>query len=175
MPEAATGSVLWKKVFFKILQNLQETPVTEETLRNSAKFLRTSFLQKNSGRLLLKCGHCKSEVKEIDCLCCTEVDAILIVSAEILEYEGSISSSSFYGHLPDYQPNLLALNTGYMSSSCGSWCSWTKQGGLVNLRFYLFVSGVNYSEQEREVSSRFSFVTPGVWALPLRPTANEVA
>ena len=100
-------------MFFKILQNLQETPVTEETLRNSAKFLRTSFLQNNSGRLLLKCRHCKSEVKEIDCLCCTEVDAILIVSAEILEYEGSISSSSFYGHLPDYQPNLLALNTGY--------------------------------------------------------------
>ena len=32
----------------------------------------------------------------------------------------------------------------------------------MNLRFYLFVSGVNYSEQEREVSSRFSFVTQGV-------------
>ena len=32
----------------------------------------------------------------------------------------------------------------------------------MNLMFYLFVSGVNYSEQEREVSSRFSFVIPGV-------------
>ena len=25
-----------------------------------------------------KCGHCKNEVREIDCLCCREVDAMLI-------------------------------------------------------------------------------------------------
>ena len=38
-------------------QNSQETPVPEETPVNFAKFLRTSLLQNNSGRLLLKCGH----------------------------------------------------------------------------------------------------------------------
>ena len=54
MPEAATVGVLRKKVFFKISQNSQETPVPEETPVNFAKFLRTSFLQNNSGRLLLK-------------------------------------------------------------------------------------------------------------------------
>ena len=54
MPEAATVGVLRKKLFFKISQNSQETPVPEETPVNFAKFLRTPFLQNNSGRLLLK-------------------------------------------------------------------------------------------------------------------------
>ena len=54
MPETATVGVLRKKVFFKISQNSQETPVPEETPVNFAKFLRTPFLQNNSGRLLLK-------------------------------------------------------------------------------------------------------------------------
>ena len=54
MPEAATVGVLRKKVFFKISQNSQETPVPEETPVNFAKFLRTPFLQNNSGQLLLK-------------------------------------------------------------------------------------------------------------------------
>ena len=43
MPEAATVGVLPKKVFFKISQNSQETPVPEETILNFAKFLRTPF------------------------------------------------------------------------------------------------------------------------------------
>ena len=44
-----------------------------------------------------KCGHCKNEAREIDCLCCREVDAMLIASAKIPEREGSISPCSFYG------------------------------------------------------------------------------
>ena len=43
----------------------QETPLPEETPMNFAKFLRTPFLQNNSGRLLLKCGHCNSEAKHV--------------------------------------------------------------------------------------------------------------
>ena len=39
MPEVATGGVLRKKVFFKMSQNSQETPVPEETPVNFAKFL----------------------------------------------------------------------------------------------------------------------------------------
>ena len=120
MPEATTGGVLWKKVFFKISQNSQETPALEETPVNFVKFLRKPFLQNNPGRLLLKCGHYKNEAREIDCLCCREVDAMLIASAKILEYEDIFSPSSFYEHLPDYQSHLLALDTGYMSSSFGS-------------------------------------------------------
>ena len=54
MPETATLGVLRKKVFFKISQNSQETPVPEETPVNFAKVLRTPFLQNNSRRLLLE-------------------------------------------------------------------------------------------------------------------------
>ena len=54
-----------KRVFFKISQNPQETPVPEETPMKFAKFLRTPFLQNNSGRLLLKCGHCNSEARGV--------------------------------------------------------------------------------------------------------------
>ena len=48
MSEAATGGVVRKKVFFKMSQSSQETPVPEETSVNFAKFLRISFLQNNS-------------------------------------------------------------------------------------------------------------------------------
>ena len=43
IPEAATGGVLWKKVFFKLSQNSQETAVPEEAPVNFGKFLRTRF------------------------------------------------------------------------------------------------------------------------------------
>ena len=47
MPAAAIGGILWKKVFFKILQYLQETLVPEKTPATFATFLRTHFLQGN--------------------------------------------------------------------------------------------------------------------------------
>ena len=46
-------------------QNSQETPVPEETPMNFAKFLRATFWQNNSGRLLPKCGYCKSKARDI--------------------------------------------------------------------------------------------------------------
>ena len=64
IPEAATEGVLRKKVFFKISQNSQEIPVPKEIPVNFAKFLRKPFLLNNSGRLLLKCGHCNNEARE---------------------------------------------------------------------------------------------------------------
>ena len=88
LPEIATVGVLRKKVFFKISQNSEETPVPEETLVNFAKFLRKPFLQNDSGRLLLKCRHCNNEARDIDCICCRELDAMLIASAKIPEREG---------------------------------------------------------------------------------------
>ena len=54
MPDPANVGVLRKKVFFKISQKSQETPVPEETLVNFAKFLRIPFLQNISERLLLR-------------------------------------------------------------------------------------------------------------------------
>ena len=64
--EAATGGVPLKKVFFNVLQNSQantcdlNTPTLSKQRfqhwcfpMNFVKFLRTPFLQKTSGRLLL--------------------------------------------------------------------------------------------------------------------------
>ena len=76
MPEVATGSALRKKVFLEILQNV--SPVPEETPVNFAKFLKKPFLQNNSGQLHLNCGHCKNKAREIDCLCCRVISAMLI-------------------------------------------------------------------------------------------------
>ena len=59
------------------------TPAPEETPVNFTKFLRRLFLQTNSRQLHLKCRHCKSKAREIDCLCCREEDAMFIASAKI--------------------------------------------------------------------------------------------
>ena len=37
----------------------------------------TPLSQNNSGRLLLKCGHFNNEARDIDCICCRELDALL--------------------------------------------------------------------------------------------------
>ena len=54
-----------KKRFYKTLQNSQEALVPKGTSMNFAKFLRTIFLQNNFEGLLLKCGHCNNEVRDI--------------------------------------------------------------------------------------------------------------
>ena len=100
--EAATASVLRKKVFFKISQNLQKTPVPEETPVNFAKFLKNTFFTEQLRTTASGSGYCNNEARDVDCICCRELDAMLIASAKIPEREGSISLSSFYGHLPDY-------------------------------------------------------------------------
>ena len=47
-----------------------------------------------------KYEHCKNESKEIDCLCCGEVNAMFIASGKIPVREGSISPSKFRGICP---------------------------------------------------------------------------
>ena len=56
----------------KMSQSSQETPVQEEISVNFAKFLRTSFLQNNSGWLLFI-----DKARDIDCICYRELDAML--------------------------------------------------------------------------------------------------
>ena len=90
---------------------------------NISEFLRILFFKEHLQWLLLKCGHYKSEVREIDWLCCRGVDAMLIALAKIPEREENISPSSYYGRLPNYQPHPLFFSTQQMSSSFCSWCS----------------------------------------------------
>ena len=44
-----------------------------------------------------KCGRWKNDAREIDCLCCGEMNAMLVASAKISEREESISSCRFFG------------------------------------------------------------------------------
>ena len=73
MPEAAAWGVPRKRVFFKMSQ----TPAPESISASFANFWRTPLLQNNSRRLLLKCGHFNNEARDIDCICCRELDALL--------------------------------------------------------------------------------------------------
>ena len=81
-----------------------ENPDWNQSHEKGSKHIHASagvLLHIKLGNLdMCKCGHCKNEVREIDC--CREVDAMLIASAKIPKREGSISPSSFYGQLPDY-------------------------------------------------------------------------
>ena len=70
------------------------------------EFFKNGFLQQNSRKMLPKCRYCKNKETEIECLCCREVDAMLIASAKIPECEGSIPSSSYYWHLLECQFNV---------------------------------------------------------------------
>ena len=60
LSEAATRRVLWNKVFLKNSKNSQENACVGVSIKkaevffvNFAEFLRTTFLQNTSGRLLL--------------------------------------------------------------------------------------------------------------------------
>ena len=55
-----------------------------------------------------KCGHCKNEAREIDCLRCWEVDAMLICSVKSQSAREASLHPSFYGHLPNYWSQVLA-------------------------------------------------------------------
>ena len=102
MPEVATVGILQKKLFFKILQNLQETPVPEETPVNFAKFFRTLFFTEQHWTTASESRYCNNEARDIACICCRELDGMLIAPAKIPELEGKISPSSFYGYLLNY-------------------------------------------------------------------------
>ena len=163
---------MWQCMFHHFTLSLNRKACGNESYEKETKHNHASAADLQY--ICCKCGHFKNEAVEIDCLCCREVDAMLIVSAKIPEREGGISPSSFYGHLPGLlvtRVSLIYLVVGFFCF----WCCWTKWGGWVNLKFYLFISGVNQVEWKREVNPRFPFVNLGVWDPLLTPTASKVA
>ena len=70
-------------------------------MRGMRKKLNTFMLQLPIYYIYLywgKCGHCNNEAREIDCLYCRKVDAVLIASAKILEYEEASRHAAFMGN-----------------------------------------------------------------------------
>ena len=101
MPEAATVGVLRKRVFFKISQNSRKFLCQRKhlwILENFKEWLFTEQLWTTAS----ESGYCNIEARDIDDICCRELDAMLIASAKIPERKRRISQPSFYGHLPDY-------------------------------------------------------------------------
>ena len=47
-----------------------------------------------------KCGHCKNEAREIDCLCCREVDVMLIASAKSRSAWETFHHAAFMDNYP---------------------------------------------------------------------------
>ena len=82
---------------------------------------------------------------------------LFIGSAKILEREGSISSSSFYGKLPDYESHDFSLIYPVDEFSFKRVKTW----GQCKISSYCFLFGVNQENEEAE-SSRFSCLTPVV-------------
>ena len=79
-----TGSLDWNESYEKETKHIHASA--------------TDLLHIRIGNLgWYKCGHCKNEAREIDCLCRREADAILTTSTKIPECEGSILPCSFYG------------------------------------------------------------------------------
>ena len=64
--------------------------------------MKNTFFTEQLGTTASESEYCNDEARDIDCICCRELDPMLIASAKINECEGRISPSSFYGHLPDY-------------------------------------------------------------------------
>ena len=94
-----------------ILKKIQFESEQKKTCGNESYEKKTEHIHPIAADLLhirighldwYKCRHCKNEARGIDCLCCREVDAMLIALAKIPEREGNISPSSFHGQLPDY-------------------------------------------------------------------------
>ena len=92
MRKAVTVGVLRKKISFKISQNSQKI----------CKIFKNAFFTERLRTTVSKSGYCNNEARDIDCICCRELDAMLIASAKISDGEGRTSPSSFYEHLPDY-------------------------------------------------------------------------
>ena len=94
-------------------------------MREKTKYIHASaadLLHIRKGNLdWCKCGHCKNEAREIDCLCCRELDTMLIASASILVRRGSIAfvdiwptvSHASLLYLPTVTHRIFDANSGF--------------------------------------------------------------
>ena len=91
---------------------------TEKTCGTESHQKETEHIHTSTANLLhirignfnwCKCGHCKIEAREVDCLHCRGVDAMLFPSTKILESKGSILPPSFYAQLLVTPVSLIYL------------------------------------------------------------------
>ena len=79
MPEAATVGVLREKIFFKISQNSQKTPVARGNTCEFCKIFKNTFFTEQLRTTASESGYCNNEARDIDCICCRELDQCLLL------------------------------------------------------------------------------------------------
>ena len=70
-----------------------------------------------------KCRHCRNEAREIHCLCCREVNTMLIASAKIPEREGASHHADCMGDCPTVNHRCLLYQPRISFFFFCSWCS----------------------------------------------------
>ena len=100
-----------KKVFLKNLVKFTGNSCARGKICEFCKIFKSTLFTEQIRTTASESGYCNNEAKNIDCIFSRELGAMLIASAKIPQRKGRVSSSSFFGHLPDYQSNLLILST----------------------------------------------------------------
>ena len=81
----------------------QKRTCDNESHEKETKYIHAStadFLHIKIGNLdWCKCGHCQNEAREIGCLCCREVGAMVTGLAKIPERKGSIMQTSLQSRI----------------------------------------------------------------------------
>ena len=105
-----------------------------------------------------KCGHCRYEAREIDCLCCIEVNAMLIASAKIPERTGS-------NCLTVSHTCLLYLPRRWVFLSVPDVTEWNEYAGWIWSFIFLFLVLIRWNEEGRWVQD-FLLLPQGFESLP---------
>ena len=129
---------------------------------NFVKFLRTRFFKERLRWLLLKCGRCKNEAREINCLLLQRWMQYLLLRLKS-------RSSREASHHPAFMSNFPTIHVLALSALVDEF-SVLFLVYLNEMRTLVESGGMN-----KGCESKICFVTSGVWLLPLRPTASEVA
>ena len=104
------------QVFCEKMFSLNFTKLTRNSCDRAntcefCKIFENTFFTEQIRTTASESGYCNNEARDIDCICCTELDAMLIATAKIPEREESNTPSSFYGRLPYqlYLPDIRVL------------------------------------------------------------------
>ena len=90
MPEAASVGVLRKKVFFKFCAKYTGSSCARGNTCEFCKVFKNTFFTEQLWTTASESRYCSNEARDIDCICCRELDVMLIASAKIPEGEGRI-------------------------------------------------------------------------------------
>ena len=135
-----TLSIFWRKANVIFWNELTE--IWKLNICFSCHFVTAADLLHIRKRNLdwCKCGHCKNEARKIDCLCCREVNVMLLLRLKSWNAREACRHADLIGNCLLLVTRVCFIYVGY--------------------GFYLSLSGFNQVEWGREMSPRFPFAIP---------------